>query len=123
MSTSTIRSQPSRSARAISPKYIILSGANRPPPRIWRGMKVSVITRAPAARSRAAAARPRSLQVDPPSNSTGFAASFIARATASTAADGGGGALGGTIVGPLRVAGDQAQSAGRIRLAEPPGGP
>ena len=90
---------------AISPKYIILSGANRPPPRIWRGIKVSVITRAPAARSRAAAASPRSVQLDPPSNITGFAALLIARATASMAADGGGGALGGTRVGPLRVAG------------------
>ena len=123
VSTSTIRSTPSRSARAISPKYIILSGANRPAPREMRAMKVSVRTRTPAAAIRPAWRTPASRQVEPPIRMTGFFAALMRAAVASTTPAWAVTRTGFSSTGPFTVVSDQALSAGRIRLAQPPGAP
>ena len=123
--TSTIRSTPARSFSAISPKYIIRSGAKRPAPRGWRAMKVSVSTRTPARRKPAGRLQRRLVAGRRAQQDHRLGRRLAAAAaTSSTAPPGTDRLARRASLGAVRVGlGDQAQSAGRIRLAEPPGGP
>jgi hypothetical protein len=86
-------------------------------------MKVSSSTRYPAAFNRPAADRDASSEAPLPSSSTGFFADRRTRAASSTMPAATVALDRRTTFGPVTLVSSQAVSAGRIRLADPPGGP
>jgi hypothetical protein len=99
------------------------AGAKLPAPRAWRATKVSETTLIPWACRRAACFSPSARQAWPPISSTGRAAARRARAAASMAEAMGAGRTGFWAITGWAEVSNQAESAGRIRLTGPPGGP